>query len=140
METWSRHKYFETRKCGCNKSQDYWQLNLVAIENFKSRLKNKDSQEKAKKKKTTRISKLRHTPEGTKDVKKKVSRDKEIHVVTRILEKEDTIGKTHVAIENLVTTRIKGMSNKLSRDKETGSRQPNEKAAKNSVVIEDIRS
>ena len=49
-------------------------------------------------------------------------------------------GKTHVATKNLVVTRIKGMGNDLRRDKETGFRQPNEEATKNSVVIEDIRS
>ena len=82
---------------------------------------------------------MRHTPEEIKVVKPKVIRDKEIHVATKIPEKEETLGKTHVATENLVATRIKGMGNNLSRDKETGSRKPNEEAAKNSVVIEDIR-
>ena len=73
-------------------------------------------------------------------MKPKVSRDKEIHVATKIPKKEETLGKTHVATENLLATRIKGMGNNLSHDKETGSRQPNEEAAKNSVVTEDIRS
>ena len=77
---------------------------------------------------------MRHTPEEIKEVKLKVSRDKEIHVATRIPDKEETLGKTHVSTENLVATRIKGMGNKSSRDKETGSRQPNEKAAKNNVA------
>ena len=70
----------------------------------------------------------------------KVSRDKEIHVMTRIPEKEETLGKTYVATKNLDATRIKGMGNKLSRDKETGSKQPNEEDAKNNVVTKDIRS
>ena len=72
-------------------------------------------------------------------MKPKVSRDKEIHVATRIPEKEETLGKTHVATENWVSIRNKGMGNKLSHDKETGSRQPNEEDVKNSVVTEDIR-
>ena len=72
-------------------------------------------------------------------MKPKVSRDKEIHVATRIPEKEETLGKTHVATENLVAIRNKGMGKKLSHDKETGSRQPNEEDAKNNVVTEDIR-
>ena len=67
-------------------------------------------------------------------MKPKVSRDKEIHVATKILEKEETLDKTRDAIENLVATRIKGIGNNLSRDKETGSRQLNEEATKNSVV------
>ena len=83
---------------------------------------------------------MRHTPEETKEVKPKVSHDKEINVPTKIPEKEEILGKTHVATENLVSTRIKGIGNNFSRDKETGSRQLNEKAAKNSVVIEDNRS
>ena len=83
---------------------------------------------------------MRHTPEETKEVKPKVSHDKEIHVATKIPEKEETLGKTHVAIENLVATRIKGIGNNLSCDKETKLQQPNEEAAKNSVVTEDIRS
>ena len=83
---------------------------------------------------------MRNTPEETKEVKPKVSRDKQIHVVTRIPEKEETLGKTHVATENLVATRIKGIGNNLSRDKETGSQQLNEEAAKNNIVIEDNRS
>ena len=83
---------------------------------------------------------MRHTPEETKEVKPKVSRDKEIHVATKIPEKEETLGKTHVAIENLVATRIKGIGKNLSGDKETGSQQLNEEAAKNSVVTEDNRS
>ena len=73
-------------------------------------------------------------------MKLKVSRYKEIHVATKILEKEETLGKTHVATRNLVATRIKGMGNKLSRDKETGSRKPNEEAVKNSFVIENTGS
>ena len=60
--------------------------------------------------------------------------------MTKTQEKEETLGKTHVTTENLVTTRIKGIGNNLSRDKETGSRQLNEKTAKNDVVTEDIRS
>ena len=83
---------------------------------------------------------MRHTPEETKEVKSKVSRNKEIHVTTKIPKKEEILGKTHVAIENLVATRIKGIGNNLSHDKETGSRQLNEEATKNSVVIEDNRS
>ena len=67
-------------------------------------------------------------------MKPKVSHDKEIHVATKIPEKKETLGKTHVATENLVATRIKGIDNNLSRDKETGSRQLNEEGAKNSVV------
>ena len=73
-------------------------------------------------------------------MKPKVSRDKEIHVATKILEKEETLGKTHVAVKNLVATRIKGMGNNLSCDKETGSRKPNEEAVKKNVVIENTRS
>ena len=72
-------------------------------------------------------------------MKPKVSRDLEIHDTTRIPEKEETLSKTHVATENLVATRIKGMGNKLSHDKETDSRQPNEEATRNSVITEDIR-
>ena len=60
--------------------------------------------------------------------------------MTKIPEKEETLGKTHVATENLVATRIKGIGNNLSCDKETRSRQLNAEAAKNSVVIEDNRS
>ena len=75
-----------------------------------------------------------HTPKETKEVNPKVSRDKEIQVATKIPEKEETLGKTHVTTENLVETRIKGIGNNLSRDKETKSRQLNEEAAKNSVV------
>ena len=45
----------------------------------------------------------------TKEVKPNVSRDKEIHVATKIPVKEETLGKTQVATENLVATRIKGM-------------------------------
>ena len=86
------------------------------------------------------IFKLRHTLEETKEVKPKVSHDKEIQVATKIPKKEETLGKTHVATENLVATRIKGICNNLSRDKETGSRQPNEEAAKNIVMTEDNRS
>ena len=82
---------------------------------------------------------MRHIPEETKEVKPQVSRDKEIHVATMIPEKEETLGKTHVAIENLVATRIKGMGNKLSHDKETGLQQPKEEAVKNNVVTEDVR-
>ena len=82
---------------------------------------------------------MRHTPEETKEVKPKVSRDKEIHVATKIPEKEETLAKTHVTTENLVATRIKGIGNNLSRDKETGSRQLNEEVAKNNVVTEDNR-
>ena len=73
-------------------------------------------------------------------MKPKVSRNKEIHVTTKIPEKEETLGKTHVATKNLVATRTKGMGNKLSHDKETKSRQPNEEAVKNNVVTEDTRS
>ena len=51
-----------------------------------------------------------------------------IHVATKIAEKEETLGKTHVAIEN------------LTRDKEIGSQQLKEEAAKNDVVTKDIRS
>ena len=82
---------------------------------------------------------MRHTPKETKEVKPKVSRDKEIHVATKIQEKEETLGKTHVATKNVVATRIKGIGNNLSRDKETGSRQLNEEVARNSVVTEDNR-
>ena len=60
--------------------------------------------------------------------------------MTKIPEKEETLGKTHVATENLVATRIKRIGNNLSRNKETGSRQLNEEAVKNSVVTEDNRS
>ena len=60
--------------------------------------------------------------------------------MTRIPEKEETLGKTHVATENLVAIRIKGIGNNLSCDKETRSRQLNEEDAKNDVVKEDIRS
>ena len=83
---------------------------------------------------------MQHTPEETKEVKPKVSCNKEIHVATKIPKKEETLGKTHVTIENLVATRIKGMGNNLSHDKETRSRQPNEEAVKSSAVTEDIRS
>ena len=70
----------------------------------------------------------------------KLGHDITIPVATKILEKKETLGKTYVATENLVATRIKGIGNNLSRDKETGSRQLNEEVAKNDVVIEDIRS
>ena len=70
----------------------------------------------------------------------KLGHDIIIHVATKIPEKEETLGKTHVVTENLVATRIKGIGNNLSHDKETGSRQLNEEAAKNDVVTEDIRS
>ena len=70
----------------------------------------------------------------------KLGHDITIHVATKIPEKEENLGKTHVATKNLVATRIKGIGNNLSRDKETGSRQLNEEAAKNDVVMEDIRS
>ena len=83
---------------------------------------------------------MRHTPEETKEVKPKVSRDKEIHVARKIPEKEETLGKTHVATESLVATRIKGIGNNLSRDKEIGSRQLNEEDGKKSVVTKDNRS
>ena len=83
---------------------------------------------------------MRHTPEETKEVKPKVSRDKKIKVATKILEKEETLGKTYVEIENLVTTRIKGIGNNLSHDIETGWQQLYEEVGKNSVVIEDNRS
>ena len=66
----------------------------------------------------------------------KLGHDITIHVATKIPEKEETLGKTHVTIENLVTTRIKGIGNNLSRDKETRSLQLNEEAAKNDVVTE----
>ena len=83
---------------------------------------------------------MRHTPEETKEVKPKVSYDKEIHVATKIPEKEETLGKTHVLTENLVGTRIKGIGNNLIRDKETESRQLNEEAVKNNFVTKDNRS
>ena len=60
--------------------------------------------------------------------------------MTKIPTKEETLGKTYVTIENLVATRIKGIGNNLSCDKETGSQQLNEEAAKNDGVKEDIRS
>ena len=59
--------------------------------------------------------------------------------MTKIPEKEETLGKTHLATENLVATRIKGIGNNLSREKETRSRQLNEEAVNNSVVTEDNR-
>ena len=63
---------------------------------------------------TVRIFKLEHTPEETEEVKPSVSHDKEIHVMTKIPEKEETLGKTHVATENLVATRIKGMGQQIT--------------------------
>ena len=45
-----------------------------------------------------------------------------------------------MSTENLVATRIKGIGNNLSCDKETRLRQLNEEATKNDVVTEDIRS
>ena len=70
----------------------------------------------------------------------KLGHDITIHIATKILEKKEILGKTYVATESLVATRIKGIGNNLSRDKETGSRQLNEEAVKNDVVTKDIRS
>ena len=70
----------------------------------------------------------------------KLGHDTTIHVMTKIPEKEETQGKTLRATENLVATRIKGIGNNLSRNKETKSRQLNEEATKNDVLTEGIGS
>ena len=46
MELRSGHKYLGTRKSYRNKNHNYWRLNLVMTKQFKSRLKNDDSEEK----------------------------------------------------------------------------------------------
>ena len=63
---------------------------------------------KLRKKTTARIFKLRHTLEETKEVKPNVSSGKEIHVATKISEKEETQGKTHVTTEKLSCNKNQG--------------------------------
>ena len=57
----------------------------------------------------------------------------------RFQRKKKLHAKLRPQLKTQLQQKSRGWDNKLSRDKETGLRQPNEEAIKNSVVIDETR-